>query len=308
MWEHREVTYRPISTPAACWMAVSMLLSACVAASPDDTVQLVTTPALVQDGPDSAEPVAGSIMTTGTTAAQPPDENFSLTFTAQIDNVFPHDREAFTQGLALQDGLFYESTGIRGASTVRIVDPASGEVLASVDLPDEYFGEGLEVLGDRIVQLTWQSETAFIWDVHTLELLGTYSYEGEGWGLCVRDNQFYMSNGSSQLTVRDIETFEPVETINVRFRGEPVENLNELECTASEVYANVWKSDVIVVVDPGTGFVIGRVATDMLTAEVGEEDGIDVLNGIAYDPATDSFFLTGKYWPKVFQVHLELSG
>ena len=178
----------------------------------------------------------------------------------------------------------------------------------SVDLPDEFFGEGLEVVGDRVVQLTWQSEVAFIWDAYTLEPLGTYSYEGEGWGLCAWEGVFYMSNGSSQLTVRDLDTFEIIDTIDVRFLGEPVENLNELECTASWVYANVWKSDEIVVIDPRTGFVIATILTDVLIDEVSDEEGIDVINGIAYDPATDAYFLTGKYWPDMFQVHLIPAG
>ena len=237
-----------------------------------------------------------------------PQDNEPLRLVARIEEVLPHDAGAFTQGLVLRDGLFYESTGLYGQSTVRIVDPATGQVLSSVVLGEEYFGEGLEVVDDRIVQLTWREETAFIWDKNTLEPLGTYNYEGEGWGLCARDGQFYMSDGTPRLTVRDLESFEVIDTIDVRFEGEPVEFLNELECTESAIYANVWQSTTIVVIDPGTGFVVASIDATALQVLARSGADIDVLNGIAYDAATDTFYLTGKLWPQMFVVEFVRGG
>lgn len=235
-------------------------------------------------------------------------DNGPARLVARIEEVLPHDPDAFTQGLVLRDGLFYESTGLYGQSTVRIVDPATGQVLSSVMLGEEYFGEGLEVVDDRIVQLTWREETAFVWDKKTLEPLGTYDYEGEGWGLCARDGQFFMSDGTSRLTVRDLESFEVIDTIDVRFEGEPVEFLNELECTESAIYANVWQSNTIVVIDPGTGFVVASIDATALPALARSGGDIDVLNGIAYDGPTDNFYLTGKLWPQMFVVEFVRGG
>lgn len=293
-------------------VAFALLAAACIQTSSVDDISTSSTSIPGLAPTSSATRSDRELVETPTTTVarrvweMGPD--FSMSFVARIDEVYPHDQEAFTQGLAVRDGLFYESTGLWGESSVRIVDPSTGEVLAQADLPDEFFGEGLEVVGDRIVQLTWQSEVALIWDAYTLAPLGSYEYEGEGWGLCARDGQFYMSNGSSQLTVRDLDTFEVVDTIDVAFRGEPVELLNELECTNSWVYANVWMSDEIVVIDPETGYVIAKIQTYLLFDELDEWEGIDVLNGIAYDPITDSYFLTGKKWRQMFRVHLAQTG
>ena len=219
-------------------------------------------------------------------------------------DIFAHDPDAFTQGLVFRDGLLYESTGLYGRSSVRIVDPATGHVLASAALDSRYFGEGLEVVGDRIVQLTWKEETAFIWDARTLELLGTYTYDGEGWGLCAFDDRFVMSNGSSRLTFRNLDTFEAIGQVEVLLGGEPVDDLNELECVGDLVYANVWFSDELVVIDPDTGQVISRVDGTPLRQRLSSTDGIDVLNGIAYDPEREVFYLTGKLWPDIFEVRI----
>ena len=217
----------------------------------------------------------------------------------------PHDPAAFTQGLVLHRGRFYESTGLYGRSTVRIVEPATGEVLSSVRLDDRYFGEGLEVTGDRVVQLTWKEETAFIWDAETLDPLGTYTYEGEGWGLCAFEDRFVMSNGSSRLTYRDLETFEVVGGVHVVLGGEPVERLNELECVGDLVYANVWMTDEIMVIASDSGRVVALVEASSLRSELSSSDGIDVLNGIAHDPDRRVFYLTGKLWPEIFEVRIE---
>ena len=219
-------------------------------------------------------------------------------------DVFAHDPDAFTQGLAFHDGRFYESTGLHGRSSVRIVDPSSGQVLASVSLDSSYFGEGLEVVGNRVVQLTWKEETAFVWDARTLELLGTYAYEGEGWGLCAFADRFVMSNGSSRLTFRDLDTFEVIGDVEVVLGEEPVGNLNELECVRDLVYANVWMSDEIMIIAPDTGQVIALIDGTPLRQRLSSTDGINVFNGIAYDPERDVFYLTGKLWPDIFEVRI----
>ena len=217
---------------------------------------------------------------------------------------FPHDPQAFTQGLVLRDGLFYESTGLYGESTVRIVDPGTGRVIRSMSLGPGYFGEGLELVGDRLIQLTWKEGTAFIWDAETLAPLGAFTYAGEGWGLCAQDDRLVMSDGSSRLTFRDRTTFEPVGGVDVLSAGEPLERINELECVEDLVYANVWQTEQIVIIDPGTGRVVGRIDASSLVDRLGSTDGVDVLNGIAYDPEDRSFYLTGKLWPEIFQVRL----
>lgn len=221
-----------------------------------------------------------------------------------IVRALPHDPGAFTQGLVLRDGVFYESTGLYGESTVRVVDPGTGRVIRSRSLGEEFFGEGLELVGDRLIQLTWKEGTAFIWDAETLAPLGTFSYEGEGWGLCAQEDRLVMSDGSSRLTFRDRTTFEPVGGVEVLRAGEPVEWINELECVEDLVYANVWQTEEIVIIDPGTGKVVGQVDASSLLDRLGSTDGIDVLNGIAYDSEDRSFYLTGKFWPEIFQVSL----
>ncbi|MDE0642651.1 MAG: glutaminyl-peptide cyclotransferase [bacterium] len=219
----------------------------------------------------------------------------------------PHDPLAFTQGLVLRDGLFYESTGLYNRSSMRIVDPATGGVLLFRPLDGRFFGEGLELVGDRLIQLTWKEETALVWDAETLEPINAFSYEGEGWGLCAKQSSspdpiLVMSDGSSWLTFRDPDTFEIVGEVEVLMEGVPISNLNELECVGDLVYANVWMTDLIVVINPTTGQVVGRVDASSLRGLLPSTEGMDVLNGIAYDPETGSFYLTGKFWPTLFEV------
>ncbi len=216
----------------------------------------------------------------------------------------PHDPDAFTQGLVWSEGLLYESTGLYGESTIRIVEPETGRVIQSRDLDPEYFGEGLALVGDRLIQLTWKEEVALIWDVMTLEPLGTFEYEGEGWGLCAQPERLVMSDGSSWLTFRDPVTFQALGRVEVVWRGEPVERINELECVEDLVFANVWLTEEIVVIRPETGEVVGRVDAAPLVGMLSDPGGADVLNGIAYDPDTMSFILAGKLWSEIFRVRL----
>ncbi len=221
-----------------------------------------------------------------------------------VVNAHDHDPDAFTQGLVFRDGYFYESTGLYGGSSVRIVDPVNGEVLLSRSLDNDYFGEGLEVVGNRVVQLTWKAGIAFIWDARTLEPLGTYTYGGEGWGLCAFEDRFVMSDGSSTLTFRHVDTFAVVGEVEVLLEGEPVHNLNELECVEDIVYANVWFSDEILVISPLTGQVVTRIDGSALRQHLTSTEGIDVLNGIAYNRDRRTLYLTGKLWPEVFEVRV----
>lgn len=220
---------------------------------------------------------------------------------------FPHDPDAFTQGLLLADGRLYESTGLYGRSSLREVNPDSGEVIRIRHLPPELFGEGLALVDDRLIQLTWRAGVALIYDRETFELLGTFEYEGEGWGLCYDGSELWMSDGSATLAARDPGTFEVLRQIQVTSRGKPVIRLNELECVGDSVYANVWQSDRIVRVDKSSGKVDAEVdASDLLPPE--ERASLPagaVLNGIAHDPQTGLFLVTGKLWPALLSVRFD---
>lgn len=215
----------------------------------------------------------------------------------------PHDRGAFTQGLLFHAGQLWESTGQYGRSRVRRIDPADGTVLAERPLPPGYFGEGLARVGEHLVQLTWREGTAFRWTLPGLEPAGELTYTGEGWGLCFDGEHLVMSDGTSQLSFRDPESFEVVGRIGVRAGDHPLADLNELECARGAVYANLWMTERIVRIDPGSGRVTADIdASGLLTPR--ERQGTDVMNGIAYRPGTETFFLTGKHWPKLFEVEL----
>ena len=224
-------------------------------------------------------------------------------WTVRVVRVIDHDPEAFTQGLEQTAAGILESTGRRGQSTLRLLDPATGEVLESRPIDDEFFGEGLTVVDDEIIQLTWTSGIALRYDADTLEPIGSYDYSGEGWGLCSDGNALWMSDGSSRLTRRDLQSFEPLGGIEVRREGTLIENLNELECVDGRVIANVWKSDEIVVIDPTTGSVMATIDASALAADIDASDGAAVLNGIA-DLGDGTLLLSGKLWPRSFVVEL----
>lgn len=219
----------------------------------------------------------------------------------------PHDSSAFTQGLLWENGLLYESTGLYGRSSVREVDPATGEVLRVLQLDDSLFGEGLALVEDRLIQLTWRAGTALVYDLETFEPRGNFSYDGEGWGLCFDGEMLWMSDGSSTLVARDPDTFEVEGRVQVELDGEPVTRLNELECVGEYVYANVWQADDIVRIRKENGRVDAVIdAAGLLTPQLRAVLSPDaVLNGIAYDPRSDRFLLTGKLWPAIFAVRFE---
>lgn len=217
-----------------------------------------------------------------------------------------HDAEAFTQGLQLDpEGRLYESTGRKGRSTLRELDPGSGAILRSVALPSEHFGEGLALVGDRLIQLTWLAGVATARSADTFELRQTYDYEGQGWGLCYDGERLVMSDGSDVLTFRDAATFEELGSVSVSLLGEPVRRINELECVAGSVWANVWTTDIIVRIDPVDGRVTGLLdLTGILEPHPALDDTSAVPNGIAYDVSADTFLVTGKLWPELIEIRV----
>lgn len=219
----------------------------------------------------------------------------------------PHDPEAFTQGLEVHpDGRVFESTGLNGRSSLREVVLDSGVVTRRREVDAQYFAEGLTIVGDRLIQLTWQDGVAFEYDLATFEPRRQLAYTGEGWGLCLdtQDNRLIMSDGSATLTFRDPESFEPTGSVRVTRQGRPQRMLNELECVDGVVYANVWQTDELVRIDPETGHITAVInARGLLTRE--DSLGADVLNGIAYLPESQHFIITGKQWPAMFEVVFE---
>lgn len=213
-----------------------------------------------------------------------------------------HDPEAFTQGLVWHAGRLFESTGEYGESTLRELDPASGEVLRSMTLPESLFGEGLALAGDELVQLTWREGVARRWRLPELEALSDWAYEGEGWGLCFDGERFWMSDGSPTLTMRWHEDFAAAGAVTVRLEGRPVPLLNELECAEGWIYANVLGRDEIFRIDPASGSVVARIAAGALWPASRPRGAEQSLNGIAYDPERHTFYLTGKDWPRMFEV------
>lgn len=234
-------------------------------------------------------------------AAAPPDP---VIF--QVVRTFAHDTTAYTQGLLFHDGLLYESTGRYGESTVRTVDPSDGSVLRSVALDSAYFAEGLARVGDRLIQLTWKEGTARVLDVETLDSIGAFTYGGEGWGLCYDGTGLWMSDGTSRLTRRDAESFSVLQTLDVTVDGVGVYALNELECVEGAIWANVYQRNEIVRVDPASGAVTGVLDASSLTRDAGRAGDLEaVLNGIAWNPATRTFFVTGKWWPTMYEIAID---
>lgn len=222
-----------------------------------------------------------------------------------VIETYPHDPTAFTQGLLLNDGALFESTGLEGQSTLREVELATGKVLRKHDLPADVFAEGLALVDDRLIQISWQEQRAFVYDADTFAPEDGFTYAGEGWGLCHDGKRLVMSDGSDRLTFRDPATFDPLGDVGVTRDGQPVTMLNELECVGGRVYANVWQTNEIVVIDPADGRVTATVDAGALWEQLADRDAslpIDVLNGIAFDPADGTFLVTGKLWPKVFRV------
>jgi len=254
--------------PASSWIVAFLL---CVAASPP----------------------------TGTAPAPERPQGFEIVHT------YPHDATAFTQGLIYVDGHLYESTGLNGRSSLRMVELSTGNVLQEHDLPREYFGEGLTDWGSTLIQLTWTSHRAFVYDRFSFSPRRTFAYEGEGWGLTHDATQLIMSDGSSYLRFLDPTSFRVTRRVQVvDDTGQGIENLNELEYIRGEIYANVWQTDDILRISPRTGKILGRIDLRGIIDKRELHGEGAVLNGIAYDSARDRMFVTGKRWPKVFEIRI----
>jgi glutamine cyclotransferase len=226
-------------------------------------------------------------------------------YTYEIVHTYPHDPEAFTEGLLFLNGFLYESTGIAGSSTIRKVRLETGEILQQRALAEAYFGEGIVNWHDTLVQLTWRSQVGFMYDLGTFAPKGQFSYSGEGWALTQDGKRIIMDDGTPQIRFLDPETLRETGHITVTADGRPLNHLNELEWVKGELYANVWQTDRIARIDPSTGRVVGWIdCTGLLSPSDRATRTVDVLNGIAYDPKADRLFITGKYWPKLFEIKL----
>ena len=235
------------------------------------------------------------------------EPNIPLSY--EIINIFSHDPGAFTQGLVWEDSFLYEGTGLYGSSSLRKVDLKTGKILQYHNLAADYFGEGITIFNNKIYQLTWQEEIGFIYDKETFQLLGSFSYPYEGWGITHDGTYLIISDGSSALHFIDPHTMEEVRQVNVHFKETPVLNLNELEYIKGKVYANIWQTTLIVIIDPINGNVINWLDFKDIFISVKKDSpqNIDVLNGIAYDNEKDSLFITGKLWPKLFEIKIHSS-
>ena len=225
-------------------------------------------------------------------------------YTYSILRTYTHDRDAFTQGLAFEKDVLYEGTGLYGKSSLRKVDLETGKVLKVHRLPSAYFGEGITIFRDTIIQLTWQSKRGFVYDKNSLGLLGEFTYATEGWGITQNGKRLIMSDGTSTLYFLDANTFVVTGDVQVYDNNVPVTNLNELEYIRGQVYANVWRTNSIVMIDPNSGHVTGWIDLSGLLPPQSDGIRVDILNGIAYDTANDRLFVTGKLWPRLFEIEL----
>lgn len=226
----------------------------------------------------------------------------TIQYTFNIVNTYPHDDNAFTQGLIFENGVLYESTGLYGHSSLRRVDLETGNTLQLHTLPEDVFGEGITIFNDKIIQLTWKNHIGFVYEKDTFQLLQNFEYPTEGWGITHNGTSLIMSIGNSTLFFLDPETFTVIDQIEV-YDQTPVENLNELEYIEGEIYANIWQEKKIAIINPNTGKVTGWINLENIDPS-GNEYNRGVLNGIAYDSKENRLFVTGKNWSKIFEINL----
>jgi glutaminyl-peptide cyclotransferase len=241
-----------------------------------------------------------STTTAMTQTITPPVANYTF----RIINTYPHDRTAFTEGLIYSDGFLYESTGLYGQSTLRKVDLTTGRVLQSSSLASQYFGEGLTLWQDSLIQLTWQTHLGFVYARDTFKLMSSFTYTTEGWGLTNDGSRLIMSDGTSTMHFLDPATFQVNGSIQVKDKGIPVVNINELEYVNGKIYANIWMTDKIAIINPATGDVESWIDLTGLLPPFANPVAVDVLNGIAYDSVGKRLFVTGKLWPLLFEIEL----
>jgi glutaminyl-peptide cyclotransferase len=243
--------------------------------------------------------VLGAIAWAGSSQAAIPVYGYDIVHT------YPHDTSAFTEGLFYLNGFLYESTGLERHSSIRKVRLETGKVLQQYDVPSQYFGEGIVNWQNHLISLTWKSHVGFVYDLKSFRVQKQFHYEGEGWALTQDGTQILMSDGTSEIRLLNPETLLPTGRIEVTLDGRPVNNLNELEWVKGEIYANVWQTNWILRIDPHDGHVVGVINMDGLLAPSDIVKGqTDVLNGIAYDAKGDRLFVTGKNWPKLFEIRL----
>jgi glutaminyl-peptide cyclotransferase len=296
--------------PGPLWAALILtiaLLLGCAPSAATATPAVNTAPAAASTPTTPATPTTAATPTT--TIAETPQATAAgatPVYGYHVLNVYPHDPGAFTQGLVYYEGVLYEGTGLWGSSSLRKVALETGEVLQIHNLASEYFGEGIALVGDRIWQLTWQAQTAFLYDRETFQQLDTVSYPTQGWGLTYDGTRLIMSDGTANLYFRDPETFQLLGQVEVHDDQGPVVMLNELEYIDGQVYANIWQTDRIAIIDPDSGQVSAWIDLAGLLQPEDYEQPVDVLNGIAYDAANDRLFVTGKLWPKLFEIELML--
>jgi glutamine cyclotransferase len=226
-------------------------------------------------------------------------------YDVDVVHAYPHDPSAFTEGLFYLNGVLYESTGLEGHSTIRKVRLETGEVLQKLDIPPQYFGEGIVNWRGHLVSLTWKTQTGFVFDLATFKLQRQFHYDGEGWALTRNDSEIIMSDGTPELRFLNPDTLKETHRLRVNIEGRPIPNVNELEWIKGEIFANVWQTNWILRIDPRDGHVLGLIDLNGLLKPSDVVPGqTDVLNGIAYDPKGDRLFVTGKCWPKLFEIRL----
>jgi glutamine cyclotransferase len=233
-----------------------------------------------------------------------PTSNVVPVYTYKVIHTYPHDQDAFTQGLVFDNGVLYESTGLHGRSSLRKVDLETGTIMQIRTLPQQYFGEGIIIYREKIFQLTWQSNIGFIYNKEDFSLLGEFNYSTEGWGITNDGKSLIMSDGTPTLHFLDPDSLKEVKRIDVYDLDGPVSRLNELEYIKGEIYANIWQTNRIARIDPATGRVNGWIDLEGLLSPQDLVNPVDVLNGIAYDSKHGRLFVTGKLWPKLFEIEL----
>lgn len=238
------------------------------------------------------------------TEKKPEVETVAL-YSYEVVHTWPHDAQAFTQGLVFHDGKLLESTGQIGSSSLRSVELETGKVIRKIDISSPYFAEGITLLGGKIYQLTWQHERGFIYDSESLKRIGEFPYQGEGWGLTNDGQSLILSDGTNRIRFIDPVNFRVTKTIAVSDKGTPVSRINELEYIKGEIFANIWHDDRIARVDGHTGKVVGWVNLQGLLPKNDVDNEEAVLNGIAYDESQDRLFVTGKLWPKLFEIRIK---
>ena len=279
----------------ALYLLTACMLTAC---SGGQEPAKTTAPAPAQVTPDTA-PDNTAQAPSSAAAIRPEIQSYEIVAT------YPHDTDAFTQGLFFWNGILYESTGKYGKSTVRKTEIETGKVTHFRDLPPEYFGEGITRWKDKIIALTWRSSTGFVIDLETLSPIDAFGFPGEGWGITANETELIQSDGSPVLRFLDPETFAITRTLKVNLNGQPLRNINELEWINGEIWANVWQSDLIARINPDTGNVTAVIDFSNLFPESARKvPNDDVLNGIAHDPETGRLFITGKHWPNLYEIRV----